>query len=207
MKSTSAVFALFVLVGGAHVAWAQETPGAARWELGLFPGGGTFFTKGSTDAESSFKNYALGASAARNLNSRLGIEGEIGGGLAVQQDLDFNGIHLANLTGPSTLAYNGDVVYTVGRMHSLAPYVTGGMGGLTLRAREALQPVLGVKSSDTFLSENLGGGVKWLSSKHWGVRGDYRFFVVDGKNSGDQFFGLNDTRFGHRVYGSLLLAY
>lgn len=89
----------------------------------------------------------------------------------------------------------------------VVPYVTAGMGGLTLRARSQLQPILNVQSSQSFLSENLGGGVKWYSSKHWGLRGDYRFFIVNGKSTADPFFGLNETRYGNRVYGSILLTY
>jgi hypothetical protein len=207
MKHTITVLAALALLCSAGVAAAQEKAGAGRWEVGISPGGGTFFTKGSTDAQSSFKNYALGASMTWNANRLFGIEGEVGGGLGVKQDITFNQTPFTGIEAPDTIAYNGNAVYApAGNDRAFVPYVAGGMGGLTVRPKAVLND-FGLTNTTTFLSENLGGGIKWFSSKHWGLRGDYRFIVVNGRTSADSFFGLNETRYGNRVYGSLLLTY
>ena len=207
MKSTIAVFAVAALLGMGSLAAAQEQAGAGRFEIGLSPGGGTFFTQGSTDAQSSFKNYALGASATWYANRLFGIEGEFGGGLGVKQDITFNQTLMSAIEAPNTYAYNGNAVYMPGgNDRAFVPYAAAGMGGLTMQPRTAVHE-LGAVNTTTFLSENVGGGLKWFSSKHWGLRGDYRYIIVNGKSSADPFFGLNETRYGNRVYGGLLLTY
>ena len=207
MKRTLAVFAMVAFVGMGSVAAAQENAGAGRVEIGISPGGGTFFTKGTTDAQSSFKNYALGGSFTFNANRLFGVEGEFGGGLGVKQDMTFNQSLMTAVEAPNTYAYNGNAIYApAGNNHPFVPYAAGGMGGLTIQPRTGVH-ALGALNTTTFLSENFGGGLKWFSSRHWGVRGDYRFIVVNGKSTADPFFGLNETRYGNRVYGSLLLTY
>jgi len=45
------------------------------------------------------------------------------------------------------------------------------------------RPALGVLSDETFLSGNVGGGLKWYApNKRWGLRGDYRFAMTKGKD-------------------------
>src|SRR5689334_23204813 len=108
MKCSMIALTTLLVFGTATMAAAQDTneAGAQRIEIGVFPAGGTFFTKGSTDAESSFKNYALGASITANVNNALGFEGELGAGIGVTQTLDFNQVSFANLKSPSTFAFN-----------------------------------------------------------------------------------------------------
>jgi Outer membrane protein beta-barrel domain len=202
-------FAVIVLTFAVvRAASAQErAAGAGRVELSAFPGGGTFFTKGSDGSETKFKNYALGASALVNFNRFIGAEAEVGGGLGVKQTLTFNDVALGDMESPNTLAYNGNIVYNpVGSDRGVIPYATGGIGGLTMFSRTELEP-LGLTSNQTFLSENIGGGLRWYPSKNWGVRGDYRFIVVNSKNDAGSFFGLDETRYGHRVYGSVLFTF
>ena len=102
-------FAVIVLTCAVvSAASAQErAAGAARVEVSAFPGGGTFFTKGSDGSETKFKNYALGVSGLVNFNRFIGAEAEVGGGLGVKQTLTFNGVTLADMESPNTLAYNG----------------------------------------------------------------------------------------------------
>lgn len=80
------------------------------------------------------------------------------------------------------------------------PYATGGVGGLTLFERSKLD----VNDTTTFLTGNVGGGVKYYLSDRWGVRGDYRFFAVRSQDDAPAFFG-RETRYGHRVYGGIVL--
>jgi hypothetical protein len=75
------------------------------------------------------------------------------------------------------------------------PYVTGGIGGLTMLQRASL----GVNSAETFLTGDVGGGLKWYAPNgRWGVRGDYRFIAVRSRDDAPAFFG-QETRYGHRV--------
>ncbi len=180
-------------------AYAQETtPGPAKAEVTIIPGGWTFFT--SKGSQPEFGNYTLGGAFAYNFSRIVGVEGEVGGSLGVSQNLTmFDGSRLNEKT-PNMLSYAGNVVVNLpGR--SVVPYATGGVGGLTLYQRE----VLGLFNSDTFLTGNVGGGVKWYAPNgRWGVRGEYRFEAVRSKDNAPEFFG-QETRYGHRVYGGVLL--
>ncbi len=82
---------------------------------------------------------------------------------------------------------------------SVVPYVTGGIGGLSAFER----PSLGIIDTETFLTGNVGGGLNWYAGR-WGLRGDYRFVAVRAKDDAPDFFG-QETRYGHRVYGGVIL--
>jgi hypothetical protein len=65
--------------------------------------------------------------------------------------------------------------------------------------------VLGIFDSDTFLTGNVGGGLKWYApGGRWGVRGDYRFEAVRSEDSAPEFFG-NETRYSNRVYSGVVI--
>ena len=184
---------LFVAAGRAH---AQQTPGTV--EITVIPGGGTFFT--SSDTASSFGNYNVGGAVTYNVNRFVGIEGEVGGTLGVSQNLQLGGI-TNNAKTPNLLNYAADVVVSAPTHTSVVPYVTGGVGGLTMFD----QASVGVTSTETFLTGNAGGGLKWYAPNgRWGLRGDYRFVAVRSNDSAPAFFG-QDTRYGHRVYGALVI--
>ena len=61
----------------------------------------------------------------------------------------------------------------------------------------------GITDTETFFTGNVGGGVKWYSGR-WGLRGDYRFIAVQSKDDAPAFWG-QETRYGHRVYGGIIL--
>lgn len=184
--------ALVLLTAGG--ALAQEVaPGPGTVEVTVIPAGGTFFTsKGSSP---DFGNYTYGGALTYNINRIVGIEGEVGGTAGVTQDLELsNGI--ASEKTPNTLTYTGNVVVSAPTGRSVVPFVTGGIGGLTMFSREAL----GIDHDGTFLTGNVGGGLKWYAPNgRWGLRGDYRFIAVKSKDDAPEFFG-RDTRYGHRVY-------
>jgi len=84
---------------------------------------------------------------------------------------------------------------------SVVPYVTGGVGGLTMFQ----QASLGVTDTETFLTGNVGGGLKWYAPNgRWGLRGDYRFIGVRANDNAPAFFG-QETRYGHSVYGAVVI--
>src|SRR5439155_18679268 len=105
----------------------------------------------------------------------------------------------SNAKTPDLLNYSGNVVVNAANRTSVVPYVTGGVGGLTVFDK----PELGINDTQTFLTGNVGGGVKWYSGR-WGLRGDYRFIAVQSKDDAPAFFG-QETRYGHRVCGGVLL--
>lgn len=197
---------LTLALGGTTYAQEAAGPGAGRWEVSAFPGGGIFFTQGNRDGASDFGEYALGASGTYNINRWIGAEGEIGGGIGIRQNLGFGGTSRPDTKPPHTLAYNGNVVYSfLGSDRALVPYATGGVGGLTVFSRSGTES-LGVTSNETFFTGNVGGGIKWFATPHWGVRADYRFFAIKSKDDAPVFFGLNETRYGHRIYGGIIFT-
>jgi hypothetical protein len=201
MKQWIAVmFAVVVGVGGARPAHAQAlTQGSGTVEITLVPGGATFFTQGKDTKAPSFINYGAGAGVHANLNRFVGVEGEVIGSFGVTQNLDFTA-GTVNRKSPNLLDYSGNLVVSAATGGSVVPYVTGGVGGLTLFN----EPALGIANTETFLTGNVGGGVKWFNGR-WGLRGDYRFIAVRSKDDAPAFFG-RETRYGHRVYGGVLIA-
>jgi hypothetical protein len=144
---------------------------------------------------------------AVNFNRYVAVEGEVSGSIGISQNLTF----LAgeqDLKSPNMLQYSGNVVFYAPTRMSLVPYATVGVGGLSLFDKASL----GIGETYAFLTGNAGGGVKWYSGR-WGLRADYRFLAVrpngevtSGPTIGPRgdFFG-KETRFGHRVYGGILL--
>ena len=195
-------------------AFAQESSaGAGRVEISAFPGGGLFFTESNNGAQPDFASYALGGSCTVNANRWIGFEGELGGSIGIRQNLMFNNNALTDQKTPHMLGYSGNVVVSLaGSDRAVVPYATVGVGGLTMFDTTEVTN-LGVARNETFLTGNLGGGVKWFSNRHWGVRADYRFVTVKTNDTSPAFFGrpaVNDAcecRYAHRVYGGLLLTY
>ena len=192
---------LLAVVGlvGTGTAYAQESaPGPGIVEVTIIPGGGTFFTEGKDTQGPSFGNYDVGAGVTVNFNRYVGVEGEVSGGLGITQDLKSGGL-TSNSKTPNLLNYTGNVVVSAANRSSVVPYVTGGVGGLSLFEREGL----GITGTETFLTGNVGAGVKWYSGR-WGLRGDYRFVAVQSKDDAPAFFG-RETRYAHRVYGGFIV--
>jgi hypothetical protein len=203
MKRWLTALAVVTVVFGAGAASAQETAGARRLEITGFPGGGILFTEGSSDSnEADFSNYALGGSLTYNFNRHWGVEGEFGGAFGIDQRISFaNSPSIGDASPPDMLAYHGNVLfYPFKSDRRFVPYVTGGIGGLTMFEKQEV----GFDGDETFLTGNAGAGVKWYFGR-LGVRGDYRFFAIDSKDDAPAFFG-RDNRYGHRVYGGLIIG-
>jgi hypothetical protein len=197
---TLVITAAVGMLGTSHALAQTREPssGPGLVEATIIPGGGTFFREGKDSKGPSFGNYDLGGSVTVNFNRFVGIEGEVSGALGITQSLDISGATLTDVRTPHLLNYNGNVIVHAAR-GSVVPYVTGGIGGQTLLERAGL----GISDSETFLTGNVGGGLKWYSGR-WGLRGDYRFITIQGKDDAPSFWG-QDTRYGHRVYGGVIL--
>lgn len=193
----AAMVAVVGLAGGQ--AYAQEAvSGPGTVVVTIIPGGATFFTEGKNSSGPSFGNYGLGGAVEVNFNRYVGVEGAVSGAIGITQDLQFSSA-TANLKTPNLLDYSGNVVVNAANHSSVVPYATGGVGGLTVFEKASL----GIDDPETFLTGNVGGGVKWYHGR-WGLRGDYRFIAVKSKDDAPAFFG-QDTRYGHRVYGGVLI--
>ena len=200
MQRFIAVLLTVAAIGAATPVFAQESaPGPSGVVITIIPGGATFFTEAEDNPLGpGFGNYELGGSVAVNFNRYVGLEGEVSGGIGVSQSMqvgtfDFDG------RSPNLLNYSGNLVISAPNRSSVVPYLTGGVGGLTMFERRALT----VDGTETFLTGNVGGGVSWYAGR-WGLRGDYRFIAVQSKDDAPAFFG-REERYGHRVYGGVLL--
>jgi hypothetical protein len=184
---------------GIGSAYAQEVgAGAGRIEIGAFPGGAIVFMQSADGNEPSFGNYALGASLAVNVNRWVGFEGDGGGTIGIRQAFDVGAKAFSDQRTPGMWSYNGNVVvHPRGSNRSVVPYGTAGIGGLTMCPCGGVDD-LGITKYETYLTGNVGGGLKWFSTRRFGVRGDYRLFMVKNKDTAPLFFG-NQNRYGHRV--------
>jgi hypothetical protein len=205
-RKVLAVLAVVVFAFTVSVSAQERGIGPGRVEIGAFPGGGMFFTKATNGNEPEFGNYALGGSFTVNLNRWVGIEGEGGGTIGVHQTFDFENAALTDQRSPHTWMYHGNVVVNpAGNNRAVVPYVTGGLGGVTLSPRGDAK-ALGIDEYKTFLAGNVGAGVKWFSTSHVGFRGDYRLFIEQKNETAPLFFG-NETRYGHRVQGGMVFTF
>ena len=199
MNRFIAVFLTVAAVSAAAPAFAQDAaPGPGKVVITIIPGGATFFTEAEDNPRGpSFGNYELGGSVTVNFNRYLGVEGEVSGGIGVSQSLQIGGTSLDEKS-PNLLNYNANLVLSAPNRTSVVPYLTGGVGGMTMFEREPLST-----DAETFLTGNVGGGLAWYAGR-WGLRGDYRFIAVQSKEDAPPFFGTEE-RYGHRFYAGVLL--
>ena len=198
MKCWIAGFIVLASIVATRRAHAQEiSPGPGLVEVSIIPGGATFFT--SKDQLPEFGNYDAGGAVAYNFTRMVGVEGEVAGSFGFSQSLSQFRDLTSDETPPDMLSYTGNVVVNAPG-HSFVPYATGGVGGLRVFDRDTLGVI-----GNTFLTGNVGGGVKWFApNNRWGIRGDYRFQVVRSKDDAPEFFG-RETRYGHRLYGAVVI--
>jgi opacity protein-like surface antigen len=199
MSRRIAIFVMLgisLCVGNAN---AQDSnPEPAPVEVTFMPASAAYFAaKGDSP---SFGNIGYGSAIAFNVNRVVGIEGEIGSMIATTSDLQFGDLS-RDVKAPNMLSYNANVIVSLPTGRSVVPYATLGVGGLTMFER----PGLGVREDETFLTGNVGGGIKWYAPNgRWGLRGDYRFAVTQSKDEAPAFFG-GDTRSAHRVYAGVII--
>ncbi len=198
IRSAAVLIGVLSLAGVSRV-YAQETSaGPATVEVTVIPAGAAYFTGGNSGL--SFGTYTLGGALTANINRVFGVEAEASGAFSGLDRAQFGDLARVQKT-PSNLSYSGNLVVSVPTHSSVVPYVTGGIGGFTMFK----QVDLGLNSSETFLTGNVGGGVKWYAPNgRWGLRGDYRFGATQGKDTAPAFFG-QDTRYGHRVYAGVII--
>ncbi len=199
MSGKIAALVLTAVIFATHGAFARESDsGPGLVEVTYIPAGAAFFT--SQGNSPSFGNYGFGTAVTFNVNRYVGVEGEVGSMIATTSDLQFGNLN-HNIKSPNMLNYQANVVVSPWTGHAIVPYVTGGAGGLTMFER----PELGITSDETFLTGNVGGGIKWYApNNRWGLRGVYRFGATKSKDDAPAFFG-RETRYLHRVYAAVII--
>jgi hypothetical protein len=190
------------------VASAQDPgTGAGRMEIAAAPAGAFLVMKSENGVEPNFKNVALTGSIAVNANRWIGLEGDFGFAMGVKQNLTFQAGVFNNQRTPHLFSFSGNViVHPAGSDREFVPYGTAGIGGLTMINTTDVE-VLGVTRNDTYLMTNAGGGVKWFAARHWGLRADYRLLMIRSKDTAPEFFGRQELRLAHRIYGAFMITY
>jgi hypothetical protein len=209
MTSSRAIAIAIVLVARCAVASAQDAPaGAGKLEIGGFPGGGLWLGGGNDSTEVNFNTYAFGGDATWYFTPKVAVEGEGNFGLGISQNVTYQNKIVYRTQMPHTLGTGGNIVFfPAGSAKHLAGYVTGGAGTLTLFSRTAASRVFGLTQSESFVSSNVGGGVKIFrrgDARNWGFRIDYRVVVVNSKSSAVAFFAQSKQRIGQRFYIGML---
>jgi hypothetical protein len=203
---TAGAVALVLFAGGAASA---QTPaiGAGKLEIGLFPMGGAAFTGGDDDKEVNFNVYSAGGNLTYYLTPRAAVEGELGIGLGLAQDVLFRKAQMLHVQMPNVWDYFGNIVFfpSGATDRHLAAYVTGGAGLVSLQSRQPTKPFgydTATLGFETFSAENFGGGVKIFrgaDAPDWGFRIDYRYLIVNENSDAPAFFGRAKRRGGHRI--------
>jgi hypothetical protein len=112
------------------------------------------------------------------------------------RDGSFNNILFEEAPNVNSYMFNLIAVAPFGNAHSYDPYVSGGIGAVTLSstiftvvptlaAAATVQPVtIGTQSvSGSRFGWDLGGGVMAWSERNWGFRGDVRYYRTTSNNT------------------------
>jgi len=201
VRRTLASVLVAIVVCAAVPASAQGAAGAGKLELTIVPGGWLSFTQGEERPEPGFGQYLAGGTFTVNW-SMVGIEAELFAAPGRPQNLDF-GTRSVNQGSPMVVLDSVNLVVPLaGNSRTAVPYVTGGLGEVTIMrtSDNVLQP-----DTETLTAGSFGGGVKWYTEGRWGFRGDYRFTAVRSKfDAPGSFFG-REFRKSHRIYGALVV--
>jgi hypothetical protein len=206
---------VMILFAGVSRAAAQSATGAGRGEVGLFPMGGTFFTGGDDNQEVDFNVYTAGSNLTYYLTERAALEGELTISFGLAQDVRFRNAEVLHVQMPNVWSYLGNILFfpggTAGKR--VAYYVTGGAGAVSLQSRPLTRQFgydVDTVGWQTFLAENIGGGVKIFrgsDAPDWGFRADYRYLIVNAKSEAPAFFAKAKKRSGHRVFFGVLFTW
>jgi hypothetical protein len=208
-KTFEIILTVAILVAGSATVSAQETDsGAGTFEVGGFPGGGLWLAGGDDKTEVNFNNYDFGGGASWYLNPKTAIEAEAAFGLGLSQNVNYQDKIVYRVQMPHTLGTSGNItIFPGGTAGRVAGYVTGGAGMLTLYSRTAASRLFGLTQNESFVTTNVGGGVKIFrreDSRNWGFRIDYRVVMVNKKSNAVALFAHSKRRTGHRFYIGML---
>jgi opacity protein-like surface antigen len=113
----------------------------------------------------------------------------------------FNNVLFERAPGVNSYMFNLIAVAPFGGSHSYDPYISGGIGAVTISSEiftvnPVLAPNLNALATDTIngtrFGWNLGGGVMAWSEKNWGFRGDLRYYATNSHNADIVDLDLNN---------------
>jgi opacity protein-like surface antigen len=164
------------------VAHAQSVAEPRSWTATPFLNV-TFGTSGDTSTSS----LGLGGAVGYDWTANLGFEGEIGHVFDIQGDSDNIDWSLTTLS--ANVVYHFDV-------RRVTPYATAGLGwqrsGVDVEPADPAEDTVADVGSDTEVTFNFGGGVKYRLAENMHARADLRRFQA------------NDLSPDHwRVYGGI----
>ena len=189
-----------ILVSTGAPAFAQDV-GAGKAELTLAPAGWLSITKPDVFPEPSFSQFMFGGSITVNW-SMVGIEADLFMAPGRSQALQFGTTSVTQKTPHVVVDSVNLVVPLMGNRRTTVPYVTGGIGEITvMRTPDNIEQ----PDTETFTIGDVGGGLKWYSAGRWGVRGDYRYIVMRSKFASPGSFIGEELRKIHRFYGALVV--
>lgn len=189
-------------------ALAQEVVGAQRVEINsaLFAGGNIFFPKGTSNER--LRAFVVNVALTANLNQFVGFEGDLGVALGRHTAFDLYGVAPSTQTAltPTVLVYTGSVIVNPIRSdRRYVPFVQAGLGGWrTFSGDEAIN--VSLSPSRTYLAGMVGGGFRWFPIRHWGLRLDYRYFML-GNNNGSAVTDNGPRRTAHQIYTGLIVTF
>lgn len=169
MNSTvrTTIVALTILVAASSVTPAfAETPAWRHQVTGLV--GGQLFDLGGQldDFGANFrKEMNFGARYQYNVTPRWGIEGSF-----LYTPVNAELTRLSRQVSVDTSYYAGNIVVNLMPGRAIAPFVTGGAGGVTL-------DIQGGGDTETYFAGNFGGGVVATIADRWSFRLDVRDYV------------------------------
>jgi hypothetical protein len=190
-----------------NLAPAPNTPSdtARNWMVSGFIG--TNFSSGRTTNVdlSAIEDLNTNNSTSFNWGAQVAYlgRGVIGGEFLADfspSDGSFNNVLFEKSPSVNSYMFNLVAVAPFGHAHSYDPYVSGGIGAVTLNSTiftvvptltvaAASSPVqvantIGTESvSGSRFGWDLGGGVMAWSEKNWGFRGDVRYFRTTSNNT------------------------
>jgi len=166
-----AVFALVLLSMFIIPLTSQAAEEANRFYLSPFVGGMTF--DGSKDLETS---PLIGLRGGYNLTKNWAVEALFQYIAAETDDIDWNATECCGSGSKSSkdvdiYRYGVNLVYNFMPDSKLIPFLTVGVGGMTLDGPDAYD------FNETDPTVDFGGGLKYYFNDNWAIRGDIRDVV------------------------------
>jgi hypothetical protein len=181
---------------------AANTPseGYRNWMASGFLGTNFGSSRNSSVDLSVIENLDNNNSTSVNFGGQLAYlgRGVIGGEFLADFSPglgSFNNLLFAQSPDVNSYMFNVIAVAPFGHAHSYDPYVSGGIGAVTLHSdifvtNPILTPNINAiateRVSGSRFGWDIGGGVMAWSEKNWGFRGDVRYYRTNG-NSTDVF--------------------
>ena len=134
--------------------------------------------KNDTAFRDTYVNIPVAASLTYGLTQTWALEGDVSWFVPVMQEVHLVNGATADRKSPDVLTYQANAV---ARMYmegsSWLPYVTAGVGGMTVRASDKPDREPRLSESVSMLATNFGVGTGYRMNEQWSVKIDFREFA------------------------------